>query len=287
MSTLRVNGRELFYEEHGSPKAPAIVLSPLIYTNTTVYDSMIRMLSDDFRVIAYDHRGLGRSVGPSSQTIEDSVADAAALIESLHVGPCHFVGNCLGAHVGLQLAISRPELLKSCVLMGALPEAADKDTIKKMDSFIDNAKERGMKDSAEVFADSWFGSTFKATKDPIQVTRRERWIREVAKLDSNEVEAARQIFHRKDLTKDLGKIRCELLVIAGDEDSPASLESYQKLVKSVPGAEFKLIHHAGYALVIEQPEEVAESVRQFCSKVDRHWTQRSKQVSRDLGASAM
>ena len=157
----------------------------------------------------------------------------------------------------MQLAISRPELLKSCVLMGALPEAADEDVIKKMDAFVDNAKARGMKDSAEAFTQTWFGSTFKATRDPIQATRRERWVREISKLKADEVEAIRQIFHRKDLTKDLGRIRCELLVIAGDEDSPASLESYQKLVKAVPGAEFKLIHHAGYALVIEQPEAVS------------------------------
>ncbi|MFM6928442.1 MAG: alpha/beta fold hydrolase [Bdellovibrio sp.] len=287
MATLNANGHEIYFEEHGSPKAPAIVLSPLIYTNTTVYDSVIRMLSDDFRVIAYDYRGAGRSKGPASPSIDESVSDATALIEKLGVGPCHFVGNCLGAFVGMQLAISRPWLLKSCVLMGALPEANDKDTLSKMDAFIDNAKAHGMKDSAEAFAETWFGATFKATKDPIQVTRRERWLREIAHLGPEEVEAARQIFHRNDVTKDLDKIRCELLVIAGDEDSATSLASYKKLVNAVPGAEFKLIHHAGYALVIEQPEEVAECIRNFCQKVDRHLTHRSKQTARDLGARSL
>lgn len=287
MATFNVSGHELYYEEHGSPKAPAIVLSPLIFTNTTVYDAVVRMLSDDFRVIVYDYRGMGRSKGTVSPSINESALDAAALIEKLGVGPCHFVGNCLGAFVGMQLAISRPELLKSCVLMGALPEENDKETLRKTDAFIENAKSRGMKDSAEAFAETWFGATFRATKDPIQVTRRERWMREISQLKPDEVESIRQIFHRNDVTKDLNKISCDLLVIAGDEDSANSLASYKKIVNSVPGAEFKLIHHAGYALAIEQPEEVAECIRNFCQKVDRHLTQRSKQAARDLGARPM
>lgn len=184
MATFNVSGHEIYYEEHGSPKAPSIVLSPLIFTNTTVYDAVIRMLSDDFRVVVYDYRGMGRSKGSSSPSIAESALDAAALIEKLGVGPCHFVGNCLGSFVGMELAVSRPELLKSGVLMGALPEENDQETLKKTDAFIDNAKVRGMKDSAEAFTQTWFGSTFRATKDPIQVMRRERWMREISQLKS-------------------------------------------------------------------------------------------------------
>lgn len=284
MATLRVNGHEYYYEEHGPKNAPCIVLSPLLYTDTTVFEPLTRILEDDYRVICYDHRGLGRSAGPTMNNLENSAKDVAAFIEQLNVGPCHFVGNCLGAYVGLQLAIHRSDLLKSCTLMGATAEADSDETIRQMDGFVAKAKKEGMKANVKDFADMWFGATFKATKDPVQVSRREKWISHVRHMKPEEIDAATQIFHGNDLTKDLGKIRCATLILAGDEDAPASLEAYRRLAKGITGAEYRVIHHAGYALVIEQPEEVAEAVRNFVGKVERQWVRQRKQAPRDLGA---
>lgn len=281
MANLKINGTEFYYEDHGSKTAPAIVLSPLLYTDTTVFEPMIRSLEDEYRVICYDHRGLGKSARPASRSIANSAKDVASLIEQLDAGPCHFFGNCLGAFVGLQLAISRSDLLRSCTLTGVSAEADKSEKVQQMDAFIDQAKTQGMKDSVKAFADMWFGSTFKASKDPIQVTRRERWLKHLEKLSEDEVEAARQIFHREDLTKDLSKVHCPTLILCGDEDRAESIEASKKVANSIANAEFKMIHHAGYALVIEQPEEVAEMLRTFVGKVERRLSQKSKQAPRE------
>ncbi|MEK2645525.1 alpha/beta fold hydrolase [Bdellovibrio sp. BCCA] len=283
MATLKVNGTEYYYEEHGPKEAPAIVLSPLLYTDTSVYEPLIRMFSDDYRVIVYDHRGLGKSAGAPSASLENSAKDVAALIEKLNLGPCHFVGNCLGSFVGLHLAIHRSDLLKSCTLMGATAESESDETVRDMDTFITNAKKNGMKSSAKSFSEMWFGSTFRNTKDPIQVTRREKWINHLGKLKPESLDAATQIYHRSDVTKDLSKISCAVLVIAGDEDSPTNLEAYRRMVKAIPNAEFKTIHHAGYALVIEQPEEIAENILTFIERVEHHWAAKQKQSPREFG----
>lgn len=286
MATLKINGSEYYYEEHGPKDAPAIVLSPLLYTDTSVYEPLVRILSDEYRVIVCDHRGLGKSSGNPSISLEHSAKDVASLIEQLDLGPCHFVGNCLGAYVGLRLAITRSDLLKSCTLMGASAEAESEETVRDMDTFIANAKKNGMKSSAKAFSEMWFGSTFRGTKDPVQVSRREKWINHAGKLKAESLDAAGQIFHRKDVTKDLSKISCAVFVMAGDEDSPTNLEAYRRLAKGIPNAEFKTIHHAGYALAIEQPEEIAENVRTFIGKVERRWAAKQKQAPRDLGLRA-
>ncbi|UXR63528.1 alpha/beta hydrolase [Bdellovibrio bacteriovorus] len=285
MATLRVNSHEYYYEDHGSKDAPCIVLSPLLYTDTTVFEPLTRILEDDYRVICYDHRGLGRSAGPSMNNLENNAKDVAAFIEQLNIGPCHFVGNCLGAFVGLQLAIHRSDLLKSCTLMGATADADSEETIQQMDGFVAKAKKEGMKANVKDFSEMWFGSTFKATKDPVQVSRREKWISHVSHMKPEEIDAATQIFHRKDLSTDLSKVRCATLILAGDEDAPSNLEAYRRLADGITGAEYKTIHHAGYALVIEQPEEVAEVIRSFVGKVERQWTRQSRQAPRDLGAA--
>ena len=59
------------------------------------------------------------------------------------------------------------------------------------------------------------------------------------------------------------------------------------MAKALPAGEYKTIHHAGFALVIEQPEEVAENIRTFVGKVERHLKHQFKQAPRDYGARAM
>lgn len=276
MATLKIHGTEYFYEDQGPKDAPVIVLSPPLYTNTNVYEPVQRVLIDDYRVITYDHRGAGQSERPANADLAESARDVAFLIEKLRVGPVHFVGNCLGSFVGLNLAIQRSDLLKSCTLMGASAEADNEEAMRDMDEFIKNAKKNGMKASIGAFSDLWFGRTFRQTRDPIQVARREKWLHFVAELDAEDLDLAFQIFHRKDISKELSKIHCPVLILSGDENSPASLESYRRLAKGIPGAETKTIHHAGYALAIEQPEEVAEAVSAFVAKVERRLRSHSR-----------
>ncbi|ASD63705.1 alpha/beta fold hydrolase [Bdellovibrio bacteriovorus] len=287
MATLKLHGHEYYYEDHGPKDAPSIVLSPLVYTDTTVYEPIARILADDYRVITYDHRGLGRSEHTVSPSLESGAKDVAALIEQLGVGPCHFVGNCLGAYIGLQLAIRRSDLLKSCTLMGAVAEGESDETIKAMEGFVANIKKEGMKAGVNDFAKMWFGDTFRATKDPIQVSRREKWLSHIKHMKPEEMDSALQIFRRTDMSEELNKVHCAVLILAGDEDSPSNLEAYRRMAKALPAGEYKTIHHAGFALVIEQPEEVAENIRTFVGKVERHLKHQFKQAPLGFDARAM
>jgi 3-oxoadipate enol-lactonase len=258
-----------------------------MYTDTSVFDSMVRMLSREFRVITYDHGGLGKSMRPVNESLNEAADDVANLIEELEVAPCHFVGNCLGAYVGLQLAIRHSDVLKSCTLMGVSPEVESKEAQEQYKEFFDAVKKDGMKAHAKEFADMWFGSSFKATKDPLEVMRREKWIHHVAQMKPDEVDVGNLIFNRPDVTKDLSKVSCPVLVLAGEEESPKALESYRNFADALPDAEFKTIPHAGYALVIEQPEDVVERVRNFVEIVEHkaaRRTQRRPEAREDMSA---
>ena len=43
--------------------------------------------------------------------------DVAALVDTLRLGPVHFVGLSMGGFVGMRLAARRPELVRSLVLL--------------------------------------------------------------------------------------------------------------------------------------------------------------------------
>src|SRR3546814_10884691 len=79
-----------------------------------------------YRVIAYDHRGQGRSADDAATSIsmETVYADAVALIEALKLGAVHFAGLSMGGFVAMWLGARRPDLIRSLILMAtsAAPE---------------------------------------------------------------------------------------------------------------------------------------------------------------------
>jgi aminoacrylate hydrolase len=111
----------VYHEIHGRSGAPAVLLSSGLGGAAHYWAPQIPILAQHFRVIAYDHRGTGRSGGtlPEGTTIGDMAAEAAALLDELAVETCHFIGHALGGLIGLQLALDRPKLLDRMVLVNA------------------------------------------------------------------------------------------------------------------------------------------------------------------------
>lgn len=113
----------MFHEIHGRTGATAetVVLSSGLGGAAHYWAGQIPALAQDFRVIAYDQHGTGRSPGalPDGYTIADMAAEAAAMLDGLGAGKCHFIGHALGGLIGLQLALDRPDLIDRLVLVNA------------------------------------------------------------------------------------------------------------------------------------------------------------------------
>src|SRR5919201_4469288 len=116
MPTIPVNGTELYYQERGA--GPAILFVHGMCGFAEVWDDQVGRLAADFRCVAYDRRGHGRSrLGDVQQrTVELHADDAAGLIRALGLAPCLLVGSSGGARVGLDVVRRYPELLSGAVL---------------------------------------------------------------------------------------------------------------------------------------------------------------------------
>lgn len=287
MPIAKINNTDIYFEDQGPKDAPAIVFSPLLYLSTAVYKPIVDLFSDEYRVITYDHRGQGQSARNTRKSdLYTSTKDAAALIEYLRAEPCHFVGNCLGAFVGLNLAVHHSDLLKSCTLMGAVPEATNSRESKDMDQYLDALKKDGPRLGVQSLINKIFGSTFRASVDPLVVERREKVIKHLMTISPDELENGRQVFHRPAISKeDLQKISVPVLIVAGDEDTPEYLASYKRLGLMIPHVSYKTIHHAGYSLVVEQPYEVAHLVRDHIENAERSYAAMTASKKNSKGKS--
>jgi len=109
----------LYYETHGDPGAPALILSPGLGGSASYWKPNIAAFAEHFRVIAYDHRGTGRSERepPGPTSIADMAQDVIGLMDALKVNYAHFMGHALGGIIGLELAMRAPERVARLVVV--------------------------------------------------------------------------------------------------------------------------------------------------------------------------
>src|SRR5918995_198084 len=103
-----VNGVRLSYELAGDGSVP-LVLVHGSWVSRHSWETVVPSLARDFRVLTYDRRGHSGSERLTTQgSVHEDVADLAALLEHLQMGPAFVVGNSLGGSIALRFAAQHP-----------------------------------------------------------------------------------------------------------------------------------------------------------------------------------
>jgi len=133
-----MNGQpDLYYEDIGDG-VPILLIHPAGATAST-WGAVPKELARFGRVITYDRRGYARTGGAPVHSIATHTADAAALLEHLHVPPAVVVGTSAGGSIAIDLAIRRADLVQAVVSHEAawrvarhLPTASQAATFAKI-----------------------------------------------------------------------------------------------------------------------------------------------------------
>jgi 3-oxoadipate enol-lactonase len=260
MPMIRANGTALYYEDTGGAGAP-IVFSHGLLWNTTLFAPQIAVLKDRYRCIAYDHRGQGRSADDTGRAIamETVTDDAAALIEALRLGPVHFCGLSMGGIVAMRLAINRPDLIRSLVLLGT---SADPEPYKlKYQTINVIARFFGLGIGSKAILPALFGKT--ALTDPARVDERLEWQQQLASNRRSIWRAVNGVLERKSIYGELHKIAVPTLVAVGDEDMGMPPALAKRIAGAIAGAKFIVIPGVGHGSTLEQPAVVTAAIGAF------------------------
>ena len=116
------NGVRIHYTDEGTGE-PVLLIHGFTADIVLQWDlpGIRQALARDFRVIAFDNRGHGKSDKPhdAAKYGTEMVEDAVRLLDHLKIQKAHVVGYSMGGLITLKLAVMHPERLLSATLGGA------------------------------------------------------------------------------------------------------------------------------------------------------------------------
>ncbi|HEX9683651.1 MAG TPA: alpha/beta hydrolase [Acidimicrobiales bacterium] len=118
MDEVEIGGHRVAYRQRGA--GPSIVLLHGWPLDSREFWRQLDELSDEFRVVAWDAPGAGRSSDPPETARLADWADwLAEFIEVLDLAPAHVAGLSFGGGLALALFRQHPEVVRSLILMSA------------------------------------------------------------------------------------------------------------------------------------------------------------------------
>lgn len=122
---MRIEGS---YDVTGPADAPPIVLIHGTRLTRASWRPQLDGLSDEFRVIALDLPGHG-ALAHVPFTLGTAAAQVVAVIDQVAGGSAVVVGLSLGGYVAMEVAATRPQLVRGLVLAGATQEPVGRWTL--------------------------------------------------------------------------------------------------------------------------------------------------------------
>jgi esterase len=244
----------------GTVDAPTLVIAHGLYGSGRNWGVIARRLADRRDVVAVDMRNHGESPRFPTQGYPEMAADLAEVIENLGPQPVDLLGHSMGGKTAMQLALTRPELIRRLVVADIAPVAYSHDQTRNARAMSDldlsRITTRAEADTAlaNSIDDPALRAFFLQSLDLRQ--RPPRW-----KLNLAVLEAEMPKIVGWPGTE--GRFDHPALFLTGAESHYVRPEHRETIRALFPKARFAKIPGAGHWLHAEKPREFEETVRVF------------------------
>jgi len=254
---------DLEAREEGS--GPVVLLVHGIGGDHTLWNEVIPLLSERFRVLAPDLRGHGRTPAPpgSKFTCSEMIGDLLRLLDRRKVDSAHWVGLSAGAFLALRVGLDQPARVRSLSMIAGAVYADS-----HMRSIIERWAQTLSKDGRDAYAlrllkdlyyPDWIEAHLEiADRLRADVAERDlgpagRWARSVSGFDERDR---------------ITTLRRPVLLVQGIDDAVVDAAHGRIFRQSVPAAQLRLLPQTGHMVPVERPTETAEAVISFLTSVE-------------------
>lgn len=253
----------IFYIDQGTNNSLPIIFIHGFPFSHEMWKDQIQLTGKDYRAIAYDVRGHGKTdSGDGQYSIDSHVDDLLGLMQHLKIERAVVAGLSMGGYIALRAIELDPDKFIGLVLCDTKSEADNNEAKTKRFQTIKEIKTNG----TDVFAHAYVKNVFtNATlqNKPQVVDMIRRTIKSTRTIDicANFLALAA----RTDTTESLSKIKIPTLILVGEKDAvttPANAKSMQEKIK---GSKLTVIPDAAHMSNLENPPVFNEELLQFLS----------------------
>lgn len=234
------DGASIYFEERG--QGPAVVLIHGAASSARSFDALIPILSAQFRTIALDLRGLGRSSRVENMEPTAWTSDLVGLLDHLELDQAHLIGRSLGARVAGRVALDHRDRVASLTVDAPILGVAES-------------------------ADAALNDRFSKPRDAAQESRW-RWVHgddwrdAVAFYARARRDAALQ--QHLTLRPRLAELTLPTLIARGDlDDVVHPLDHAIEWHRAHPQSKLWIAPNTGFSVSLARPAEFAEAFSRF------------------------
>ena len=237
-SYIILRGQKIWNSQKSGFGQPVLLLHGGL-SRTESFDKYVLPALRLKKVFGYDRAGHGKSPDvKGSFHFDFQMAEAVAYLEDVIKAPAHLIGYSDGGIIALMVAIKRPDLVHSLVLIGANFHYDMSDFRIPFTPPSDEDKEKYS----------------KISPDPVHTL--EEKIKKMQRIWKVEP---------KMTLKQLRTIACPTLVVAGDDDVVRH-EHTIEIFENIPNSQLLIIPGTSHMLVKEKPKELQRAIKNFYKK---------------------
>ena len=259
--TATVFGAKIYYQEAGDAAKPTVILLHGLGSSTVSWQLNIAALSANYRVIALDQIGFGKSDKPPLKYRVGTYVDFLdKFMSELKIEKAHLVGNSLGGWVAALTAIKYPNRVEKIVLAdaaGLKPREVDLKQIYALNYSTRDEVRQLLK--LVFFNQAVFGSELFV--DQSMNVR-------VQAGDGYTINSLIESIKREEdfLNNRLSEIKKPTLIIWGKQDGLLPVADAEIFNKGITGSELAIFDQCGHVPQVEKATDFNKKVLEFLQK---------------------
>ena len=248
-----------FTEPVGPADAPLIVLGPSLGTSSILWERVVPILSDDFRLTAWDLPGHGASpVAFAPFTVADLADAVAAGVRALGADEIRYAGVSLGGATGLALAQRNPDLVAGAAIVASGAYLGDPGPWSDRAALV-----RAESTSVLVHQSTtrWFTPDAVTSIPDLSA----RLLQVLSDTDDDSYARCCEALAAYDMRTELASITVPILAVWGESDPVVAELAAVEIAQGVQKGDTARINGAAHLPPAEQPDAVAVALREFFS----------------------
>jgi 3-oxoadipate enol-lactonase / 4-carboxymuconolactone decarboxylase len=232
------------------PGRPLLLLGPAIGTTAaTLWTRCAAGLAADFEILAWDLPGHGGSApAAAAYSLAELAAGVLALVEPGR--PFCYAGDSIGAAVGLQLLLDRPDRVTAAALVCTGARIGTADGWHQRAALV---RAEGTRAVLSLAAETWFGPGFAAREPAVAAALLDA----LAATDRDSYAWGCEALAGFDVTGRLGEIGAPVLAVAGAYDTRTPTGSLRAIATGVRDGRLVVLDTVAHLAPAEAPGATA------------------------------